>query len=355
MKRIAVLIAAFGMLGASRLLVAQPISVEHEAEKQYDSHIEKHGTPPGSEEPIAVPVTGTYQVYLPQPKVSGFVPDGEPESPAQGSRQPAPAPRPSPQETIRDAAAATGATFPEPREADDDEPPPPVAVTIKGPSSIRPDAFAVAAIVTAPEDAKLEWQIQPDPGREHREVGKLGPGKWLLLFIEPPEGEYTIVAVAKIVNPGEDGIGLAWMETTVGGGTPPVPPVPDVLDTDGDGLPDTTDPCPKDPHNICNDPVPPEPGPVQFDSAVVVVEKTAMTPEHALLLNDLPFWRTLTGNKFRFYDPQQPEVAAKGYDRLMSDAGVQPPALILLKVDGTPAKVGPLPDTEDAVKAFAGK
>lgn len=335
---------------------AQPISVEHQAEKEYDAYWDK--VERGEIIPDTVTIPRNYNVQLPLPLVtvekpgdSVTVDSAAPAAPVAASDA-KDDPETVPADRTRENAPQKPQRKPKPKPAADVAP---IPVSIKGPENIAPGSFSVAAIVTVPPEItnpKLEWQIEPDPGREHREIGQLGEGKWLLLFIDPPAGKYTIVAVAKQINEGEDAIGLGWLSTTVG---TPVPPTPTPVDTDGDGIPDDKDPCPKDPHNICNDNPEPPPGPVSFDSAVIIVEKQNMSTDHAVLLSNLPFWRSLTNGHFRVYDEQSPEVTEKGYDRMMKDAGVQPPALILMNADGTVAKAGTLPDSTEATSAFVGK
>jgi hypothetical protein len=297
-----------------------------------------------------VPVKGSFTVKYPQPIVTAVkLDDGAPAPVAEHPAHEGPA-------AIEATTDATGVSSKgETPVASEDVPN--VPIEIKGPKSIPSTGWNTAAVVTLPKDAKIEWQISPDPGREHREIGIFGETstqkKHILIFIDAPAGKYTVLALGKIVTPGEDGVGVAWLDTTVGQPEPPQPP-----DADNDGIPDNLDPCPFDPTNRCNEPGPephPTPTPVAFDSAVVVMEGTNVSPEHAVLMRDLAFWRTFANGKFRRYDVQQPEVVAKGYDKLLKDNNVSPPALILFKADGTVAKVGTLPNTKAEVSKFGGK
>ncbi len=107
------------------------------------------------------------------------------------------------------------------------------------------------------------------------------------------------------------------------------------------------------------DPTPgPKPPPPVVKGAwlVGVVDNNARTQDLAAILMDhqLAVWLDAAGVKWRVYDVQQAEYLARHYDTTLRDAGVTPPAMILLDAGGKALKVGAAPKDSDAVKAFVG-
>ena len=122
----------------------------------------------------------------------------------------------------------------------------------------------------------------------------------------------------------------------------PVPPNP---------IPPTPKPGPNPP-----DPMPqPKPVPITSDHWFIVIEETSLrTPEVAQLL-DFKKWDTL-GVKYRFYDPNSPDVKAQGYDKLVAQLKLKPPVLFVFDKAGNVIDARELPRTfEEIQKIKTGK
>lgn len=112
----------------------------------------------------------------------------------------------------------------------------------------------------------------------------------------------------------------------------------------GDVLPPVPDPKPGPQ---------PDPGPPGGPAAyIVVVEETsARTPEHAKVLNDLAYWKTVRDRevKWRFYDKDAPEAVANKYVPRAVAAGL--PAMLTLDKTGIILDARRLPGSTAAIDA----
>lgn len=114
----------------------------------------------------------------------------------------------------------------------------------------------------------------------------------------------------------------------------PIPPGP---------TPDPTpDPKPKpDPG--------PAPAPITSDHWFIVIEETSTRTLEMAQLLDFRKWDTL-GARYRFYDPNSPDVKKQGYDKLVSTLNLKLPVLFVFDKAGNVVDARELPRTFEEIK-----
>jgi hypothetical protein len=124
---------------------------------------------------------------------------------------------------------------------------PPPLVSLDGPTKVPSGGFDV--LVTAPKEAALHWDNDVPEGAGQPRRMRDEDGNLLLVYFNPLPGTYTFRVMAQVPVDGLDPVGTARLVVVVGGKPPE-------KDSDGDGKPDSIDPCPFDPLDKCDDPAP---------------------------------------------------------------------------------------------------
>ena len=103
--------------------------------------------------------------------------------------------RPAPGASSSVATDGSGGADAKPKRKKKADPP---TVSLVGPKQVASGDMVIVAIGTVPKDATPRWYVKPDPGPEKRAVfSEPGSGRLLLIFLQPPEGEYLLALTAQ--------------------------------------------------------------------------------------------------------------------------------------------------------------